>query len=554
VVDLVDLKQYEQAKFRLAEIVRAASLAEAKRSGATDERWRSLLTRLAEDRFNVVVAGRFSQGKSTLMNALLGMDRLPTGLVPITSVITTVRYGTSERVTLEYLSGRLPGTAPLSDLARFVTEAANPGNTLGIRSAEIELPAQILRRGFFFVDTPGLGSAILANTATTERFASEIDVLILVTSFQSPLTEDEVRFLSDAAPYARGIFVVLNKHDMAPPERRSEVLAYAERVVRGLLGESARAPFSVSARDGLAAKLAGDADALRASGIEAFEQELVQFLTSEKSRIFLSGVCDRLLSALARSSAEGAEGYAREVDRLRRQIEGEAQAEADDAGDVQVSYEVERVEPCEICVAVKEKVYDFLRRYQFELASSPEAQERHAEQGGFCPLHTWHYEQVASPRGVCTAYPALLARLARTLRQMARSDSAASLSHGLPPEPRCAACRVRAEAEDRAVKSLLGRVGRAGSPTGGSVPALCMPHLRLVLRSVTDRGVARLLLEHEAACLEYVAEDMLRYALRHDALKRGLASEEERQSPLAALQMVAGLQNVNAAVSAEVIV
>ena len=75
-----------------------------------------------------MVAGRFNRGKSTLMTALLGMDRLPTGIVPLTSVITTVRYGTSERVLLDYEGSGLRGEASLDNLADYVTEKGDPGN------------------------------------------------------------------------------------------------------------------------------------------------------------------------------------------------------------------------------------------------------------------------------------------------------------------------------------------------------------------------------------------------------------------------------------------
>jgi len=37
----------------------------------------------AEDRFNLVVVGRLSRGKTSLMNAIMGTDRLPTGMVPL---------------------------------------------------------------------------------------------------------------------------------------------------------------------------------------------------------------------------------------------------------------------------------------------------------------------------------------------------------------------------------------------------------------------------------------------------------------------------------------
>ena len=83
--EAMDLKTYEHAKFELAELIRSGRLIASEGETNPNKRheaehpWRLLLTRLAEDRFTVVVAGRFSRGKSSLMNAVLGMDRLPTG-------------------------------------------------------------------------------------------------------------------------------------------------------------------------------------------------------------------------------------------------------------------------------------------------------------------------------------------------------------------------------------------------------------------------------------------------------------------------------------------
>jgi len=55
------------------------------------------------------------------------------------------------------------------------------------------------------------------------------------------------------------------------------------------------------------------------------------------------------------------------------------------------------------------------------------------------------------------------------------------------------------------------------------------------------------LLRQEALQLERIAEDMERYALKYDGLRRSLASDEERTAPLRALQMLSGHKNVNAA-------
>jgi len=50
--------------------------------------------RLAEGRFYVACLGRLKRGKSTLLNALVERQVLPTGLLPVTSVVTVLRHGT----------------------------------------------------------------------------------------------------------------------------------------------------------------------------------------------------------------------------------------------------------------------------------------------------------------------------------------------------------------------------------------------------------------------------------------------------------------------------
>ena len=62
--------------------------------------------RVAEDRFNLVVLGEFKRGKSTLINALLRRNVLPTGVVPLTSVVTTIAAGEDDRLRIYFEDGR----------------------------------------------------------------------------------------------------------------------------------------------------------------------------------------------------------------------------------------------------------------------------------------------------------------------------------------------------------------------------------------------------------------------------------------------------------------
>lgn len=547
----MDLKLYEDVKFQLAEIIRSGELVattavvDQNKRWEAEQPWRDLLIRLAEDRFTVVVAGRFNRGKSSLMNAVLGMDRLPTGVIPLTSVITSVRYGTSERVLLDYYGSRLRGEAKLEELPQLVTERWNPGNIKRIRVAEIQLPAEILRRGFYFVDTPGLGSAIFENSQTTEQFIPEIDVLILVTSYESPLTEDEIHFLRQATLSVRAVFVVVNKHDTASPDTRQEVLDYIANTARSELDGGIVKPFSVSARDGLAAKQAKDMEALKSSGVLAFEEELIRFLTMERSQLFLAAMFDRASNAFASLPEADGERLVAELNKLRQQSDekGESTASVVVRPPQRARLDARGVTLCGMCRGVLLQLLDFFRQYQYDLAVHPETQEENARIGGFCPLHTWHYEQVASPRGVCTAYPRLLNHTAQNLRAMT-ANGYTKLDASRLMKPSCPACAVRWDTEDKLVRSIVQKLEK--NPESAEGISLCLPHLQLVLAHVDDESVGHRLLLREAAVMERTAEDMQRYAIKHDALRRHLVSQEENDAPLLGLQLLTGHRSVNA--------
>jgi len=77
------LRAYTLAKRHVAECIHAAQQAlQASDRGEAAERCQTLLVNLAEDRFNLAVVGQFKRGKSSLMNAIVGREVLPTGLRP----------------------------------------------------------------------------------------------------------------------------------------------------------------------------------------------------------------------------------------------------------------------------------------------------------------------------------------------------------------------------------------------------------------------------------------------------------------------------------------
>jgi Dynamin family len=549
----MDLREYEQNKFAIAEVLR--SVAKGVPDHRTDlrERIRSLLARLAEDRFNLVVVGRFSRGKTSLMNAIMRTDRLPTGITPLTSVITSVAYGSKERVILNYAERILTKEVPIEDLPKYITQQGNPRNVQRIKLAEVQLPAEILRRGFYFIDTPGLGSVIVENTLTTQAFLPEADAFILVTSYESPLSEEEIRFFKAAASSGRRVFVVLNKQDTVGPEDRRAVLSFVHEQLASIFGPSTPSTFSVSAKDALAATQSGDPSSLDASGMPALEKELVSFLLMEKTTEFLLRMCDRLRALLLDFSKN------EETSVLMARIEALAEAFGRDRADQNASINwpavpsaefanLHQLPTCAICGHIAEELWQFLCRYQYQIVENPDEQRKFAIAGGFCSFHTWEYASIASPYGTCTGYPPLLERLADDLRVTAATLSRDELLLGMrelcPPQGDCVLCHVRDKAEVQAIETTAKALLQNRTWALTRLSAICLPHLTMLSTAVEDPGLIRELAKRQATIFQRMAEDMRRYALKHDALRRSLETNDEETAADRALFILAGYRNV----------
>jgi Dynamin family len=285
-----ELRSYADRRLELGDIIRAALyLAREAGDGQAEQRARDLVARLAADRFRLAVVGQFSRGKSTLMNALLGGAYLPMGAVPMTSVITTVRYGSRPRAIVRRRASGLGTEVPLSQVAGYVAQASATRSELQVLSVEVEIPAEILRLGFEFIDTPGVGSAIEINTATTRRFLPQADAMVFVTGFDSPLTEAEVEFLADAARHAGQLVVVANKRDLVSAADAAGAAEFIRERLRELeLG--GQDLFGLSALDALEAVTGGNSERLAGSGVPELHAELREFLTTSKTRLFLGNI------------------------------------------------------------------------------------------------------------------------------------------------------------------------------------------------------------------------------------------------------------------------
>jgi len=681
-------------------------------------------------------------------------------------------------------------------LAEYVTQGQNPGNEKRVVLAEVQLPNELLRLGVHFVDTPGVASAIAANTRTTRQFLPEADAAILVTSFESPMTEAEMKFLHEVREHVRKVFIVVNKLDLAPEPDRSPVMDAVRETVREAFADVQPEVFAVSARLALHAKQLNSTEELAQSGFPVFETALSEFLRTGKAREFLLRAADRtaqiarqqelairisqrssrldeaaslderlsvLSSSLTRdlevmvselrrrlprqfreacaavpplwspeaeafldsqigawlsrkhdelSESTFAEFLQKEFQRLfsawlsqyRDQIEsifqeltqkethaiedlaasivalpdsvlgedGESSADSFNphplvfrepsvslpkidvpwwyelvpsgrwrnflarrwrkrgsefgalyqvaGGELlekamsdwieSVNYELDTqigrtsgqvkkllgqvpplaelseleeltdrvqtfmktvlrmgnesassytasslseaagvqnplsMQPCQICLRLEMALRDFMAHRQYELSISESDQRNHALRSGFCPLHTWQYEAIASPQGVCAAYSELLGLYAKRIRLLARdATSVQTMEKGvramLPTSTTCAACQVVTSTE----KAVAREIARQLSDENSSDGIVCAFHLRSVLMAGPALKTAAKLLLGEARVFERLAENMQNHILKHEAIRRNLSTNAERDASTRGLARLVGRRN-----------
>jgi len=550
------LAGYEAWKHALGQILREANAAAYRTKQQTLEHSVLELTKkLADDRFYLTVVGQFSRGKSTLMNAILGKDYLPSGIVPVTSAVTTVSYGTRERVILRYAESNLTREIWVHELADFITERANPGNRNRIAMAEVQVPVEILQRGFFFVDTPGLGSAVQENTATTLNFLPSADAIVFVTSCDAPLTAAELGYLRQCRSSVRQLFVVVNKMDLVPAEEMSRVIDFVKAKVVEELAEAEVRIYAVSARDALAARMNSDACHFEESGLAALEKDIVAYVTSHKQQDFLLQACDRAVEMLVGSGVGDQDALVARVEVLRGEIaqratdrERPGSSAYEVAGNYQRSDSLLRLN-CSVCDRIVDAVFDFLRTYQYDLCVSEEVQREHAEAGGFCAMHTWQYANLASPQGICSAYPRLLFRFSQDLLDLAEGRASHHARNGVSGPPvaaveNCPACQRAAAAGRRAIQELAAAFESAANTEKRPARHFCLTHLEEILRALRSTTIGKDILIHESETFRRVAENLQRYALKHEGRRSDLISEEEWQAPKQALTLLAGHRNV----------
>jgi hypothetical protein len=271
---------------------------------------------LADPVLHVVVAGEFKQGKSSLVNALVGATVCPVDDDVATAVPTYVRHGAQPEASLLVEAPEAPRreSIAMADVRRYVVEGDSGGagaapDGTRVTGVEVRLPRRMLAGGLVLVDTPGVGGLASPHAAASLAAVSMADAVLFVTGAAQELTRSEVDFLRRARSLCPVVACVITKTDFYPAWRRIRELNEQH------LAEHCPVPLmSVSSPMRSRAVKANDTGLNAESGYT----DLVSFLDNELGR-----------SAADRLAVEAAAEVAALCDQLEAHFAAERAALAD---------------------------------------------------------------------------------------------------------------------------------------------------------------------------------------------------------------------------------
>jgi hypothetical protein len=180
----------------------------------------------------VLVVGEPKQGKSFLVNALVGAPVCAVGDDVATTVPTVVRHADAPSATLVFAAEGASESPPsdveqslsrvpvgldqlAAELARAAADAAGPALVRG----EVELPRAVLAGGLELVDTAGVGGLGSTPALGTVDMLPSAHAVLVVSDASQEYTAPEMLFIRQAAALCPNVACVLTKIDANPEWR-----------------------------------------------------------------------------------------------------------------------------------------------------------------------------------------------------------------------------------------------------------------------------------------------------------------------------------------------
>ncbi|MCH5187039.1 MAG: dynamin family protein [Oscillospiraceae bacterium] len=253
--------------------------------------------------FNVLFTGVFSGGKSTLINAVLGKNLLPSSPVPETPSITKIWFGRPDaKVTVHYKDGTEDEIITVAEYQqRFRLKNGEPDER--ISHIDLEQEESLFENLVQLVDSPGLDSAANESKLTLE-YEPKANAIVFLINATVPLSNSERDRIATKFydRHLKNVFFVVTHMDTVTEDEdllKKRIIEYTERVFTDENGNydkalAERRVFFVNAYGAVCAKTGekfmvsvGNKKVpvdieLSDTGVPEFEEALTEFLVSDE--------------------------------------------------------------------------------------------------------------------------------------------------------------------------------------------------------------------------------------------------------------------------------
>lgn len=275
------------------------------------------------DQFQVVtpIVGKFSTGKSSLLNALLGKDKeghyyLGTNLTPETAVPTEICYGQEECAIL-FKENDEKKAVPVKTIP--VQEFIGQKYTVKeISSIRLVLNHPFLKEisSVKIVDMPGFDSGIELHNRAIDNYLPQSHAYILTFAATEPLIpESIVSFLRELKLHEMPVHILITKSKSVPDNQLKECVANIKRDAEKHLGlhEVGIGCTNAKGREVIVAPLRDILREIEANSQHIFEENALRTMQHEANRLTLY-----LRTAIEKQDLEPSELEAEEEQCLHR--------------------------------------------------------------------------------------------------------------------------------------------------------------------------------------------------------------------------------------------
>ena len=262
----------------------------------------------------VAVVGEFNAGKSTFLNALLGVDVAPTGVLPTTATLHWVAWAPDPfaRVLVRGAPDRVVPHAELKATLKALDQAG-----ASVERVLIYAPIERLKR-VEILDTPGFNAPDPEHLAAARQAFDEAHVALWLLDATGPMKETERRVLVEIKELGVPLQILANKADRLAAAELGRVVEHIREGLDEAGLPSLAPPIAFSARLSLKGRL-GDEAALAASGWAEVEALFSQRIVDESDDL-REGALRRKALRVASELCELAAARAAEDRALAREV------------------------------------------------------------------------------------------------------------------------------------------------------------------------------------------------------------------------------------------